>query len=105
MAVEALKDEDLREMLPSGRQRAFVNRVAWALNYLLRAALVERVRRGVYRIAEDGKRLLAKRRSVWTSHTFGGFPHLPRERRSVSGKVTMSLQGHRRKRWRLRTGS
>lgn len=58
--AEGLKDEDLREMLPSGRQRAFVNRVAWALNYLLRAALVERVRRGVYRIADDGKRLLVK---------------------------------------------
>ncbi len=58
--AEGLKDEDLREMLPSGRQRAFVNRVAWALNYLLRAALVERVRRGVYRTTDEGKRLLAK---------------------------------------------
>ena len=47
-------------MLPSGRQRAFVNRVAWALSYLLRAALIERVRRGVYRVSDDGKRLLAK---------------------------------------------
>ena len=58
--AEGLKDEDLREMLPSGRHRAFANRVAWALNYLLRAALVERVRRGVYRITDEGKRLLAK---------------------------------------------
>ena len=58
--AEGLKDEDLREMLPSGRQRAFVNRVSWALSYLLRAALVERVRRGVYRVTDEGKRLLAK---------------------------------------------
>ena len=57
--AEGLTDRDLQEMLPSGRQRAFTNRVAWALNYLLRAALVEQVRRGVYRIADEGKRLLA----------------------------------------------
>ena len=57
--AESLTDEDLREMLPSGRQRTFVNRVAWALHYLLRAALVERARRGVYRVADEGKRLLA----------------------------------------------
>ena len=59
-SAQGLNDEDLREMLPSGRQRAFVNRVAWALNYLLRAALVERVRRGFYRVSDDGKRLLAE---------------------------------------------
>ena len=58
--AEGLTDKDLQEMLPSGRQRTFTNRVAWALDYLLRAALVERVRRGVYRVADEGKRLLAK---------------------------------------------
>jgi len=59
-SAEGLTDADLREMLPSGRVRVFANRVAWALNYLLRAALVARVRRGVYRIADEGERLLAK---------------------------------------------
>ena len=59
-SAEGLTDKDLQEMLPSGRQPAFTNRVAWALNYLLRAALVERVRRGVYRVADEGTRLLAK---------------------------------------------
>lgn len=58
-SAEGLTDKDLREMLPSGRQRAFVNRVAWVLTYLLRAALVERVRRGVYRVSDEGRRLLA----------------------------------------------
>ena len=59
-SAEGLTDEDLREMLSSGRDRVFSNRVAWALSYLLRAALVARVRRGVYQIAEEGERLLAK---------------------------------------------
>ena len=58
-SAEGLKDEDLRERLPIGGQRKFVNRVAWALTYLLQAALVERPRRGVYRVTDEGKRLLA----------------------------------------------
>ena len=57
-SVEGLTDEGLGEMLPSG-QRTFVNRVAWALSYLLRATLVERVQRGVYRVTDEGKHLLA----------------------------------------------
>ncbi len=59
-AAERLTDKDLREMLPSGRQPVFTNRVAWALAYLLRAALVERERRGVYRVAAEGEHLLAE---------------------------------------------
>ena len=59
-SARGLTDEDLREMLPSGRQSAFTSRVSWAMSYLLRATLVERVRRGYYRVSDDGKRLLAK---------------------------------------------
>ena len=46
-------------MLPSGRQSVFVNRVSWALMYLGRAGLTERVRRGVWRLTADGESLLA----------------------------------------------
>lgn len=58
-SAESLTDEDLGEMLPSGRQRTFENRVGWGLSYLLRATLVERVQRGVYRVTNEGKRVLA----------------------------------------------
>ena len=58
-SAEGLTKTDLKEMLPSGWQGAFVNRAAWSLSYLLRAALVERVQHGVYRITDAGKRLLA----------------------------------------------
>ena len=58
-AVERLSIDDLREMLPSGRQSVFVNRVSWALMYLGRAGLTERVRRGVWRLTADGESLLA----------------------------------------------
>ena len=57
---ENLSDEDLREMVPSGRQTVFTNRVSWAVIYMERAGLVERVRRAVYQLTDEGARLLRK---------------------------------------------
>ena len=51
--------DDMQEMLPRGRQSVFVNRVAWAMVYLGHSGLVERVRRGVWRLTVQGKALLA----------------------------------------------
>lgn len=58
-AAEGLSDEDVRELLPSGNQSAFTNRVSWAIVHMGRAGLLERVRRGVYRITGEGDRLLS----------------------------------------------
>ena len=57
--AQGLTPEEMRELLPSGRQPVFVNRVSWALLYLGRAGLSERVRRGVWRLTAEGERLLA----------------------------------------------
>jgi restriction system protein len=54
-----LTANDLAEMLPSGRQTTFTNRTAWANVFLQRAGLLERARRGVYRISDEGRRVLA----------------------------------------------
>ena len=54
-----LSEEDLSELLPSGTQRTFDNRVAWARTYLDKAGLVETPQRGKYRITEQGKNALA----------------------------------------------
>jgi restriction system protein len=53
-----LSAEDLSEMLPSGRQSTFANRVAWANVFLQRALLIEPVKRGVYRITARGREVL-----------------------------------------------
>ncbi len=58
--AEGLTDDDRRELLPSGSQPVFVNRISWGLTKLTMAGLVERVRRGVYRLTEDGQRLLGR---------------------------------------------
>ena len=57
--AERLTPDDLREMLASG-QLMFANRVSWAVTYVERAGLVERVRRAIYRLTAAGNRLLAQ---------------------------------------------
>jgi restriction system protein len=49
-----LSDEDRQEMLASGNQRVMTNRVSWACVYLRKAGLIERTRRGWYRITDLG---------------------------------------------------
>ena len=53
-----LSHEERRQLLPSGRQSVFDNRVAWAATYLGKAGLLERPRRGTVRITERGRRVL-----------------------------------------------
>ena len=54
-----LTQSELAELLPSGRQTRIANRVNWAAFYMSHAGLVERVRRGTFRITVHGKQLLA----------------------------------------------
>lgn len=53
-----MTDEEKKELLPSGKQRVFINRVAWAKSYLKQANLVESFKRGYYIITEAGKNVL-----------------------------------------------
>jgi restriction system protein len=54
-----LSDADIAEMLPSGTQARHQNRVYWARTYLAKAALLDAVGRGRFRITQRGKELLA----------------------------------------------
>lgn len=64
-AVEHLADklslapEERAELLPSGKQSRFANRVNWAKAYLAKAGLVENTRRGYFRITPRGQAALA----------------------------------------------
>ncbi|MCY3981380.1 MAG: winged helix-turn-helix domain-containing protein, partial [Alphaproteobacteria bacterium] len=62
-AAEGLSADDVQEMLPSGRQTVFVNRVSWAVIYMERAGLLRRVRRGLYQLTPEGERLLSRKPS------------------------------------------
>jgi restriction system protein len=53
-----LSDEERGEMLPSGRQPVFNNRVHWAKTYLAQAKLLEITKRAHFRITQRGNDVL-----------------------------------------------
>lgn len=55
-----LTDEEMREMLPSGQQAVFVNRMGWARTYLKQSCLIEPTRRGYFRITNRGLKVLTE---------------------------------------------
>lgn len=50
-----ISDEERQQLLPSGKQTIFNNRVQWTASYLKQAGLIESVSRGFYCITETGK--------------------------------------------------
>ena len=53
-----LTGDDLAELLPSGKQSKFSNRVAWAKTYLQQAGLLVSTRRAHFQISSRGKDVL-----------------------------------------------
>jgi restriction system protein len=56
-----LSNDERKELLPSGRQEVFTNRVAWAKTHLRMAGLIEAPLRGVFRITDRGRQILTER--------------------------------------------
>lgn len=54
-----LSSDDLAEMLPSGRQTVFRNRVGWAKTYLKKAGLLDSPARATIAITNAGKQVVA----------------------------------------------
>lgn len=54
-----LTDQELSDLLPSGKQATFANRVNWAKSYLGKAGLVTLTRRGHFEISDRGRSVLA----------------------------------------------
>ena len=55
-----LTDEERRQMLPSGVQGLFDNRVNWARTFMKKAGLIEPTKRGVHQITKRGNDVLKK---------------------------------------------
>ncbi|MBI5629658.1 MAG: restriction endonuclease [Elusimicrobia bacterium] len=53
-----LSNEECRELLPSGFEARFDNRVHWARSYLKQAGLLQNPARGSFRITDDGRKVL-----------------------------------------------
>jgi len=55
-----LTEEERKELLPSGQQATFGNRVGWARTYMLKAGLLESTKRGYFNITERGLQVIKK---------------------------------------------
>lgn len=55
-----LNENDLNQMLPSGRQRVFDNRLGWCRAYLKKANLIKSPKRAQFHITDRGMKLLSR---------------------------------------------
>lgn len=53
-----LSDEQRREMLPSGSQEKYKNRIGWGVSFLTNVGALTRPKRGHYQITDAGKQLI-----------------------------------------------
>lgn len=62
LAVQfGLSEAERKELLPSGKQEIFDNRVGWARTYIKHALLIDYVQRGQFRITDRGRQVLAEK--------------------------------------------
>lgn len=69
-----LSEEEQKQLLPSGQQCVFHNRVAWARAHMKMAGLVENTGRGIFRITQRGSKLLGKSPSEINLRILREFP-------------------------------
>lgn len=69
-----LTEEERRELLPSGRQAKFDNRVGWARTYLQKAGLLETTGRARFRITERGADVMQSKPPVINDKYLRRFP-------------------------------
>ena len=53
-----LSDDEIKAMLPSGKQAVYKNRIGWARTYLIKALLLKSPKRGFFTITDRGRELL-----------------------------------------------
>src|SRR5688572_2238264 len=69
-----LTDSEIRELLPSGQQPIFRNRLGWARTYMLKARLVESTKRAHFKISDRGLQLLNENPKEISSEYLARYP-------------------------------
>ena len=71
----SLDEEERNRLLGSGSKRVIIDRTSWAIVYLHKAGLLERVRRGIYRISDEGRRVLdVEPKRIDSQYLYENFP-------------------------------
>jgi restriction system protein len=87
-----LSQEERNELLPSGQQPVFYNRVGWANTYLKKSGLVETTRRSHFRITERGLDVLRQSPSRIDMKFLKRFPeYIEFKERTGDPKVSLTV--------------
>jgi restriction system protein len=86
-----LTEDERRQLLPSGRQAVFDNRVGWARTYLKKADLIESTRRVFFRITERGETVLRSNPARLDMRYLEQFPEYREFRSQPAGKTRVAL--------------
>ena len=80
-----LTDDERSELLPSGKQTTFSNRVHWAKSYLGKAGLIELTKRAHFKITDRGRDVLANPPARIDIHFLEQFPGFAQFREPGNG--------------------
>ncbi len=98
-AIEALSrtlsltDADRRELIPSGQEPKFDNRVGWARTYLGKAGLLEKAGRARFRITDRGREVLRTNGAKINTKFLAQFPEFIQFRKGHTERVTVEGNG------------
>lgn len=81
-----LTEEEKRELLPSGNQAIFDNRVGWARFYLTKAGLLKSEKRGTHQITEQGLKFLKTNPTDLRTKDLNNFKEFKNFSESISKK-------------------
>jgi restriction system protein len=98
--IEALVREfqvteaERKEMLPSGQQEIFSNRVGWAKTYLKKAGLIDSPQRATFVISEKGKEILSQNPARIDTKFLRQFPEFQEFNRVNKQNETITLESN-----------
>ena len=84
-----LTEDEISEQIPSGYQTKLTNRVSWVFVHLQRAGLIEKIRRGFYKVTPRGHELLKQNPERIDLKTLNQFPEYVEFRRTKRTKNTI----------------
>jgi restriction system protein len=89
-----LSEDERKELLPSGAQARFDNRVGWARSYMKKAELLESPRRGYFRITRRGMQVLKQNPDAINNKLLEQYPEYRafRARSSTKRRTTSAAE-------------
>ncbi|TRU27898.1 MAG: restriction endonuclease [Microcystis aeruginosa Ma_MB_S_20031200_S102] len=87
-------EAERKEMLPSGQQEIFANRVGWAKTYLKKAGLIDSPQRATFVISEKGKEILSQNPARIDTKFLRQFPEFQEFTRVNKQNETITLESN-----------